>query len=65
MKKEELLSISTAVFQYFLSSCNYKETSRRYHQAHKEIREIIETASKEEDSASKARDAYGGYREDE
>jgi len=31
----------------------------------RQIKELIETASKDEDSASKQRDAYGGYREDE
>ncbi len=41
LSKEELSSITTAVFQCFLSSCNYKETSRKYHQAYVQIVALI------------------------
>lgn len=42
LSEEELISINTAVFQSFLSSCNYKETSKKYHQACQQIHLIIE-----------------------
>ena len=48
LSKDELSSITTAVFQCFLSSCNYKETSRKYHQAYVQIVALIKKEVTEE-----------------
>ena len=42
LKKEELLSILTAVFSYYLSKCNYKETATKYEGVHEQIKELIQ-----------------------
>jgi len=42
LNEEELLSILTAVFSYYLSKCNYKETATTYEEAHLQIKEMIQ-----------------------
>ena len=42
LNEEELLSILTAVFSYYLSKCNYKETATKYEEAHQQIKEMIQ-----------------------
>ena len=61
MKNEELLSILNAVFTYFLKDCNWKKTGAKYTDAHQQIVALIEESA----SNTNARDAYGGYRENE
>jgi len=42
LNEKELLSILTAVFSYYLSKCNYKETATKYEEAHQQIKEMIQ-----------------------
>jgi len=58
---EELL----AWIEFWFMGDNAPGSLDEEEQAYKQIKEMIESASKEEETASNARDAYGGYREDE
>lgn len=49
LNQEELLSILTAVFSYYLSKCNFKETATKYEEAHQQIREMIQKPGVTED----------------
>ena len=60
MKKEDLLRVLDAMHQLCITHNWDSETER----ACQQIKELIETSLNAEDW-NKARDAYGGYREDE